>query len=67
MASTWRSSAEIEPLALQLGRDLLRFRSVLTSAGQVGTVEVRGWDVATKQALTASESATSARIELPTA
>lgn len=59
-------TADPEPLALQLGRDLLRFRSVLTSAGQVGKVEVRGWDVATKQALTATQQATSTRIELAT-
>lgn len=59
-------TSDVEPLALQLGRDLLRFRSVLTSAGQVEKVEVRGWDVATKQALTATESAASERIELPT-
>ena len=51
---------------LQLGKDLLRFRSVLTSAAQVGKVEVRGWDVATKTALTATEDATTKRIELPT-
>jgi phage protein D len=55
-----------EPLALQLGRDLLRFRSVLTSAGQVDSVEVRGWDVATKRALTTTQPAGSTRIELPT-
>ncbi len=58
--------ADTNPLVLQLGRDLLRFRSVLTSAGQVGAVEVRGWDVATKNALTATEQATTTRVELPT-
>ncbi|HEU5483623.1 MAG TPA: VgrG-related protein, partial [Microlunatus sp.] len=60
-------TADPEPLALQLGRDLLRFRSVLTSAGQVESVEVRGWDVATKRALTTTQPATSTRIELPAA
>lgn len=64
-APTASGPADTEPLALQLGRDLLRFRSVLTAAGQVERVEVRGWDVATKQPLTASEPATSSRIELP--
>ena len=59
-------SANTDPLVLQLGKDLLRFRSVLTSAAQVGKVEVRGWDVATKTALTATEDATTKRIELPT-
>jgi uncharacterized protein involved in type VI secretion and phage assembly len=53
------------PLVLQLGKDLLRFRSVLTSAQQVGKVEVRGWDVATKQALSATEPAQTRTVELP--
>jgi len=66
-APTAQGVADPEPLALQMGRDLLRFRSVLTSAGQVDTVEVRGWDVATKQALTANQPATSTRVELPAA
>jgi phage protein D len=46
-------SGEEHPLVLKLGTDLLRFRAVLTSAEQVKEVEVRGWDVSTKQALTA--------------
>jgi phage protein D/phage baseplate assembly protein gpV len=54
-----------DPLVLQLGQDLLRFRSILTSAAQVGKVEVRGWDLATKNALTATEPAVTKRIELP--
>jgi phage protein D/phage baseplate assembly protein gpV len=58
--------ASTDPLVLELGKDLLRFRSILTSAGQVGNVEVRGWDVATKNALTATEAAETKRIELPT-
>jgi phage protein D/phage baseplate assembly protein gpV len=59
-------TANTDPLVLQLGQDLLRFRSILTSASQVGKVEVRGWDVATKNALTATEDAATSRIELPT-
>jgi uncharacterized protein involved in type VI secretion and phage assembly len=54
------------PLVLELGKDLLRFRSVLSSAQQVGKVEVRGWDVATKQALTATAPAQTRSAELPT-
>jgi phage protein D/phage baseplate assembly protein gpV len=54
------------PLVLELGKDLLRFRSVLSSAQQVGKVEVRGWDVATKQALTATAPAQTSSAELPT-
>jgi phage protein D/phage baseplate assembly protein gpV len=40
-----------EPLALRQGTDLLRFRSIVTSAQQVKEVQVRGWDVAEKRAL----------------
>jgi phage protein D/phage baseplate assembly protein gpV len=54
------------PLVLELGKDLLRFRSVLSSAQQVGKVEVRGWDVATKQPLTATAPAQTRSAELPT-
>ena len=59
-------SQQRNPLVLQLGLDLLRFRSVLTSAQQAGTVEVRGWDVATKKALTATAPARTTSAELPT-
>lgn len=58
--------ASDNPLVVQLGRDLLRFRSVLTSAQQAAEVEVRGWDVATKQALTATEPAATRTVDLPT-
>ncbi|MFT4295581.1 MAG: VgrG-related protein [Micropruina sp.] len=58
-------TAQNEPLVLTPGKDLLRFRAILTSSGQVDTVEVRGWDVATKQALKASKPAATQRIELP--
>ncbi|HET6295962.1 MAG TPA: VgrG-related protein [Kribbella sp.] len=55
------------PLVLKLGTDLLRFRAVLTSAGQVKEVEVRGWDVSTKQALTTRKPAETKSAELPQA
>lgn len=55
-----------DPLVLELGRDLLRFRSVLTSAQQASEVEVRGWDIATKQALTSTAPAKTRSAELPT-
>ena len=58
--------ASSDPLVVRLGLDLLRFRSVLSSAAQVSEVEVRGWDVATKQALTVTQGAATTRIELPT-
>lgn len=65
-APTARGSTTSEPLVLVLGNDLLRFRSVLTSAQQTTEIEVRGWDVATKQALTATEPAKTRSAELPT-
>jgi phage protein D len=52
------------PLILQLGKDLLRFRSVISSAEQVKDVEVRGWDVATKKALKANAPAKTTSAEL---
>ena len=64
-APTPAGRASTQPLVLTLGTDLLRFRSVLTSAAQVEQVEVRGWDLATKQALTATEPAATKRIDLP--
>lgn len=65
-APTPTGTAAPDPLVVRLGQDLLRFRSVLTSAAQVTSVEVRGWDVATKQALTATKSTATTRIALPT-
>lgn len=53
------------PLALQLGRDLVRIRAVVTSAQQVKEVEVRGWDVTSKKALVATEPAVTTTVELP--
>ena len=53
------------PLVLQLGTDLLRFRAVVTSAGQVGSVEVRGWDVASKRPLIATVPAQTTSASLP--
>ncbi|WP_112245997.1 VgrG-related protein [Kribbella monticola] len=60
-------SNEQNPLVLKLGTDLLRFRAVLTSAGQVKEVEVRGWDTSTKQALTTRRPAKTTGAELPQA
>ena len=54
------------PLVLELGRDLLQFRSVLSSAQQAAEVEVRGWDVATKQRLTSTAPAQTRSADLPT-
>ena len=58
--------AESNPLVLKMGSDLLRFRSVVTSAEQVKEVQVRGWDLAEKKALTANAPAATKTAVLPT-
>jgi phage protein D/phage baseplate assembly protein gpV len=58
------ADASANPLVLQLGKDLLSFRSVISSAEQVKEVEVRGWDIATKKALRANAPAKTASAEL---
>ncbi len=50
-------ASDSNPLVLQLGSDLLRFRTTVTSAEQVKEVQVRGWDVAQKRALVATAAA----------
>ncbi|MCD9590074.1 VgrG-related protein [Streptomyces sp. 8ZJF_21] len=40
-----------DPLVLEMGDNLLRCRAGVSAAEQVSTVEVRGWDVKTKQPL----------------
>ena len=58
--------ADTNPLVVKMGTDLLRFRSVVTSAEQVKEVQVRGWDLAEKKALTANAPAATKTAELPT-
>jgi phage protein D/phage baseplate assembly protein gpV len=57
-------SEQAEPLLLRQGTDLVRFRSVVTSAEQVKEVQVRGWDVARKQALIGTAPAKTRSAEL---
>ncbi|GHH79036.1 type IV secretion protein Rhs [Streptomyces sulfonofaciens] len=40
-----------DPLVLEYGRNLLALRAALTSADGAGSVEVRGWNVTTRQPL----------------
>jgi phage protein D len=58
-------SVDPGPLVLQQGSNLLRLRATVTSAEQVSTVEVRGWDVATKKALVGTTPARTTSAELP--
>jgi phage protein D len=57
---------DTNPLVLQHGTDLLRLRAVVTSAEQVTRVNVRGWDVAQKQALVGSAPAETTSAQLST-
>ncbi|MFE5094571.1 VgrG-related protein [Streptomyces sp. NPDC056638] len=43
--------ADRNPLVLEMGSNLLRCRAGVSSAEQVSEVEVRGWDIRTKQPL----------------
>ncbi len=54
------------PTVLTFGEQLIRFRSVLTSAQQVKQVEVRGWNVAEKQTLSGTAPAKASTVDLPT-
>jgi phage protein D/phage baseplate assembly protein gpV len=53
------------PLVLELGTDLLRVRSVVTSAEQVSQTHVRGWDTAQKKAIVGTASASTPSADLP--
>ncbi|HMD93096.1 MAG TPA: VgrG-related protein, partial [Trebonia sp.] len=57
--------AAANPLVLELGTDLLRIRSSVTSAEQVSQTQVRGWDVAQKKALIGTAPARTTSAELP--
>jgi phage protein D/phage baseplate assembly protein gpV len=46
-----------DPRLLAFGHNLLRFRTIVTSAEQVEQVEVRGWDVSRKDKLVATSPA----------
>jgi phage protein D/phage baseplate assembly protein gpV len=63
-APTATGTNSSDPLVLEQGRDLLRFRAVVTSAEQVKEVEVRGWDVASKAALKATKPAATTSAQL---
>jgi len=58
------ASPSSEALLLRQGTDLIRFRAVVTSAGQVKEVEVRGWDVTQKKALVGRAPASTKAAEL---
>jgi phage protein D len=53
------------PLQLVFGQDLLQFRPRVTSAGQVSSVQVWGWDRTEKKALVGSAAAQTTSASLP--
>lgn len=46
-----------EPLVLEVGKNLLRLRAVVTSSEQVPEVQVRGWDFTAKRAVVGNAAA----------
>jgi phage protein D len=61
-----RTTAVEDPLVLELGRNLLRLRAIVTSAEQVPGVEVRGWDVTAKRAVVGTAKAVTRSAEVGT-
>ncbi|HEV2783965.1 MAG TPA: VgrG-related protein [Actinophytocola sp.] len=59
------AKAHTDPLVLEAHRTLISLRAGVTAAEQVPEVQVRGWDVDTKQAVTATATPTHAGIEVP--
>jgi len=57
--------AYANPFVLAYGDNLKALRAVLTSADQVDTVEVRGWDMTKKSALVATEPAVTSTTVVP--
>lgn len=57
--------ASTDPAQLVFGQDLLEFRPRVTSAGQVGEVQVRGWSVADKNALVGTAPGGTTTVSLP--
>ncbi len=51
------AKATEDPLVLELGRNLLRLRAIVTSAEQVPNVQVRGWDYKSKRSVIAEAPA----------
>ncbi|MEU6131031.1 VgrG-related protein [Saccharopolyspora sp. NPDC047091] len=59
------TSAAKSPFVLEYGRNLMALRAVLTSTDQVGSVEVRGWDVKTKKPVVAKKPVTPSKTTVP--
>jgi phage protein D len=56
-APSTTTSATDDAMVLELGKNVLRMRAVVTSAEQVPTVQVRGWDPSAKRAVSGTAPA----------
>ncbi|MGH3549654.1 MAG: VgrG-related protein [Pseudonocardiaceae bacterium] len=63
-APSTTTSATDDAMVLELGRNVLRMRAVVTSAEQVPSVQVRGWDPTTKKAVISNAPAKTVSAEL---
>lgn len=55
--ATGQADAGSNPLVLEAGANLMHLRGTVTSAGQVPSVEVRGWDPKSKRAVISTQPA----------
>lgn len=65
-AGSGSSTAVDDPVVIEHGRNTTYLRATITSAEQVSEVEVRGWDVASKQKVVSTAPAKTQAAELPT-
>lgn len=59
------AKAHTDPLVLEAHRTLIALRAAVTAAEQVPEVQVRGWDVQSKQEISATATPKHAGIEVP--
>ena len=62
-APATKARASQDPLVLELGRNLLRMRTLITSAAAVPDVDVRGWDMMHKRAVVGTAPAATTNAE----
>ncbi len=63
-APSTTTSATDDAMVLELGRNVLRMRAVVTSAEQVPDVQVRGWDASAKRAIIGKAAAKTVSAEI---
>jgi uncharacterized protein involved in type VI secretion and phage assembly len=65
-AGSGAANADDDPVVVEHGRNTTYLHATITSAEQVSEVEVRGWDVATKEKVVSTSPARTKTTELPT-